>query len=390
MSARMGAASAALEQCSFDRWYPALRRVSIKSIVVPLSHEFVAHLLADGVFVHDSASSDGSDDNGSVAASAARPRFPEVEQKITDAIAELGGAVFPKLNWSAPKDAAWLLGGNLKCVSAKDVITLLQSSDHIAHDICDARPACASVPSEGDPEFPAPTYSWRNHSWVLVLRKWSNLRTSNEFRCFSVGGRLIAASQRDRYGHYEFLVPMREAILHRLSQFSLQHLVNMAVVPHAVVWDAYMESHTQKVYLLDLAPFHESVDPILFDWPTLRRIAENQTSAAGHSSLDASVAADNHVPGSTFLAAAALRAADAGVIRPCDAGAADDSAVELRLVDEQGLAPTSQMYYGVPHDLRETGDIASLIANARNALSEQVEEHEPTGSESESLEAPIE
>ena len=30
-------------------------------------------------------------------------RFPEVAQSITDAIAELGGAVVPKLNWSCPQ-----------------------------------------------------------------------------------------------------------------------------------------------------------------------------------------------------------------------------------------------------------------------------------------------
>ena len=45
----------ALELCSFERWYPALKAVTIKSVVIPLSHEFVKHVLADGVFAekHD-------------------------------------------------------------------------------------------------------------------------------------------------------------------------------------------------------------------------------------------------------------------------------------------------------------------------------------------------
>lgn len=242
-----GSVTSSLERCSFDKWYPALRKVSIKSVVLPLSHDFVAHLLADGIFVDNNSedSDDGDQGEDDWSAAASRPRFPELEQNITDAIEELGGTVFPKLNWSAPKDAAWLLGGNLKCVSAQDVVTLLQSSDHVAHDLCEARRACAlpSPQNDASDSGDAAAYAWRNHSWVLVLRKWSNLRTSNEFRCFSVGGRLIAASQRDRYGHYEFLAPMRGELLARLANFSERHLANSAVVVSA---DGGCHSHVAR------------------------------------------------------------------------------------------------------------------------------------------------
>ena len=40
---------------------------------------------------------------------AAASSFPELEEKITAAIRRHGGAIFPKLNWSAPTGAAWVL-----------------------------------------------------------------------------------------------------------------------------------------------------------------------------------------------------------------------------------------------------------------------------------------
>ncbi len=35
--------------------------------------------------------------------------FPELYATIQAAIESLGGAVFPKLNWSAPRDASWMM-----------------------------------------------------------------------------------------------------------------------------------------------------------------------------------------------------------------------------------------------------------------------------------------
>jgi len=36
------------------------------------------------------------------------PTFPELAAEVETAIQKLGGAVIPKLNWSAPKDTAWI------------------------------------------------------------------------------------------------------------------------------------------------------------------------------------------------------------------------------------------------------------------------------------------
>ena len=111
---------AELTACSFERWYPSLRKHSIPSTVLPLTSEFVEYLKADGVAVAW-GEPDGEDDGGDgwddeeAEAQPPAPRFAELELAVEAAISRHGGAVLPKLNWSAPTDAAWMLGGSLRC-----------------------------------------------------------------------------------------------------------------------------------------------------------------------------------------------------------------------------------------------------------------------------------
>jgi hypothetical protein len=101
------------------------------------------------------------------------PSFPELQQAIDTAIARLGGTVVPKLNWSCPKDTAWVSPtGSVKCNNAAEVLLLLKSSDVIVHDLCHAFDNC----SDGGVTRP--------EHFVLVLKKWYPLRPEMEFRCF--------------------------------------------------------------------------------------------------------------------------------------------------------------------------------------------------------------
>jgi len=93
------------------------------------------------------------------------PEFPEFNVKVQEAINVLGGCVFPKLNWSAPRvsrfdsqlfiihmnvqyshfsisfclpsqDANWIaLNSSLQCQSLSDIFLLFKSSDFITHDL---------------------------------------------------------------------------------------------------------------------------------------------------------------------------------------------------------------------------------------------------------------
>jgi hypothetical protein len=102
-------------------------------------------------------------------------------------------------------------------------------------------------------------------------------------------------------------------------------------LPRRLVWDAYVDLDS-RVHLIDVAPFHQATDPLLFDWAELGTLAEV--------------------------------AEDAGV----------DVALEpeLRLVppDGGGVAPSAQLYYGLPHELQMGNgtNVADLIAAAEYAM----------------------
>jgi hypothetical protein len=137
----------ALICCQINEWYPTFRKVSLKTKFVDLDTAFVDYLLSDGIIMPEgcdvgnvidegnddswSSSSDAGSDNEECdqnqhSSQPSRPQFNALIASISQIISDLGGAVFPKLNWSAPRDTTWINAGeNLKCVSTSDVILLV-------------------------------------------------------------------------------------------------------------------------------------------------------------------------------------------------------------------------------------------------------------------------
>ncbi|CAI8036989.1 Cell division cycle protein 123 homolog [Geodia barretti] len=140
-----------LINCSIPAWYPGVQEPYIQecSVFVPLPVEFVEYLKADGIVLPQGCSlstdeheteqptgSDDSDDGEEDSHEDKAPDFPAIVERIQTAIDTLGGRVVPKLNWSTPRDASWLLPGNtLECRTPGEVILLLKSSDFAAHDL---------------------------------------------------------------------------------------------------------------------------------------------------------------------------------------------------------------------------------------------------------------
>ncbi|KAF8657678.1 hypothetical protein HU200_059833 [Digitaria exilis] len=170
-----------LLRCQIHEWYPAFRRHSIHTVIIPLPAAFLRYLagqadaaaesdeeplpfllpainsgrqpfapvhanhpdpvsLLNSELFFDSSTEDVYDPD---ADHPHRPEFPELEAAIDAAIAELGGSALPKLNWSAPKDATFMSAeGTAKCTSFAEVALLLRSSDCVAHDLTSARQSC--------------------------------------------------------------------------------------------------------------------------------------------------------------------------------------------------------------------------------------------------------
>ncbi|XP_075713543.1 translation initiation factor eIF2 assembly protein isoform X2 [Rhinoderma darwinii] len=216
--------------CQFSVWYPRFKRLSIRSAIIPLPQNVKEYLLDDGTVVvsgredsagcsqpdlnsNEEAEAQWSDDENTATLTA--PEFPEFSTKVQEAINSLGGSVFPKLNWSSPRDAYWIaLNSSLKCKSLSDIFLLLKSSDFVAHDFTQPFIHC-----KDDSPDPSVTYK-------LVLRKWCELIPGAEFRCFVKENKLVD------------------------------------------VFDIYRDSEG-KVWLIDFNPFGEVTDSLLFTWEEL-------------------------------------------------------------------------------------------------------------------------
>ncbi|EGV95431.1 Cell division cycle protein 123-like [Cricetulus griseus] len=197
------------------------------SVILPLPQNVKDYLLDDGTLVvsgredpptssqpdsdNEAEETQWSDDESTATLTA--PEFPEFTTQVQEAINSLGGSVFPKLNWSAPRDAYWIaMNSSLKCKTLSDIFLLFKSSDFITRDF--TQPFIHCTDDSPDPSI----------EYELVLRKWCELIPGAEFRCFVKENKLIG----------EFFLSLKG-----------------------------------KVWLIDFNPFGEVTDSLLFTWEDL-------------------------------------------------------------------------------------------------------------------------
>ena len=251
--------------CAFSNWYNVFKELTIESRVLRLPGEFIEYLLEDGVVMPKSVDEDESEaidgDRGSMQEwsdneedSIISPMFPSLEKDIKNAIKDLGGFVFPKLNWSAPRDACWISSnGTLKCENFKDICLLLKSSDFIAHDLTKAFEYCEDS-----------TDSLPHDDFELVLRKWIDISPAMEFRCFVKKNKIIAISQRDHTNYYDFLMNNKDKVHKDITTF-FNKFIRSRFADSSFVFDVYAPKEG-SIRLLDINPFSQVTDSLLFSW----------------------------------------------------------------------------------------------------------------------------
>lgn len=330
--------------CSYDSWFPKYRASCIRSRVIPLTPEFIKYIREDRIILADDdetngASSDNDDWEPTVPSRASElraeeddsesedeegdeaiglppnQRFPELHQTIKDKIRELGGAVAPKLNWSAPKDAAWISQhqNTMKCTSPNDIYLLLKSSSFISHDLehafdsCTPPPPPASSSSNGDTKL--------SFTPVLVLRSFFSPLPSLEFRCFVKDRTLVGISQRD-LNHYAFLLDIREEISARVQELFNRKL-RFTFPEASFAFDVYIPeadykdddsddgrgSRLGRARLIDINPWAPHTDTLLFGWgelldirvpkPVLGTAGERDGPSAGDTEDDMTTTEDD-------------------------------------------------------------------------------------------------
>lgn len=218
-----------VDQCSAAYWYPLLSSCTFKSALIPLESDFIDYLGADGLILplddngqpfpnnefHKEEDTSDVDEDAADADDSSEveepiyPEFPDLLPKIKTTIQALGGSVFPKLNWSSPKDASWMaLDGTLRCQTPHDILILLKSSDFIVHDLNQAY------------EFTSDSNTASDQSkFFLFLRKWYDLTPSMEFRCFVRDSSIVAICQRDTRNYYPFLASLESKATKMVQEF---------------------------------------------------------------------------------------------------------------------------------------------------------------------------
>ncbi|KAL9936687.1 hypothetical protein V8E36_004755 [Tilletia maclaganii] len=350
----------ALRLTVFGRWYPFHRRHAPKATIINLAEvqpDFIAWLESGSFVLREDPSSSGhgqSEPSSSTARIADQrpsdevqeeeeegeddalppPSFPRLHSRLQELIQKYDGAVFPKLNWSAPRDAAWIVpGATLRCTSAQDIYLLLKSSDFVATDIAQARelylPAQASSITV-DLEAASTAHASSAQSLpplplILVIKQHYAFPTSHEFRCFVHRRRLIALSQRDTATAFPHLLPARtrRKIRKLVHGFWREHLdlpppspsqeerqqqdpglTNLSISdsptssgplhsPTALlrdyVFDVYLTRDMSRVFLVDLAPWGTArTDPLLWNWDELEQRSERESirASAGDQERD--------------------------------------------------------------------------------------------------------
>ncbi|XP_010244521.1 PREDICTED: cell division cycle protein 123 homolog [Nelumbo nucifera] len=268
-----------VNRCQIQEWYPKFRSVSIRTLIHRLPEDFVQYLLEDsGPFllpqtisgedalpqrIHnpeeedDFEVSEGSGDESEKPPPA--PSFPEFELKVKESISALGGVVFPKLNWSAPKDSAWITTtGTLQCTSFSEIALVLRSSDSLVHDLCHAFDSCTDKTCS------------RPSTFFLALRKWyPSLRPEMEFRCFVCDQLLVAISQREVTNFYPVLQEKKHDLEVLISEFFMEN-VRMKFESENYTFDVYV-TKDGRVKLIDFNPWGAFTLPLLFTWEELEQ-----------------------------------------------------------------------------------------------------------------------
>ncbi|KAE9602881.1 putative Cell division cycle protein [Lupinus albus] len=252
-----------VNRCQIQEWYPKFKPYLLDDsgpFLLPLSvsnEDALPNRIHNPYEEEDLQVSEGSGDEAEEPS--LPPIFPELELQVKESIESLGGAVFPKMNWSAPKDSAWIsTTGTLKCTTFSEIALLFKASDSLVHDLLHAYDSC------NDKSLSRPK------NFFLALRKWyPSLRPEMEFRCFVKGNQLVGISQREVTTLYP-IIEKKNDILLLIQEFFDNH-VRGRFESENYTFDVYI-TKGERVKVVDFNPWGAFTLPLLFTWDELEQI----------------------------------------------------------------------------------------------------------------------
>lgn len=145
---------------------------------------------------------------------------------------------------------------SMECATPNDIYLLLKSSDFISHDL---EHAFDDTSDDVDRDMKK-----EDINYVLVLRKWFKVNPSCEFRCFVRDRRVIGICQRD-LNHFAFLFPLIDRIRSTILSY-FEETLKDTFPGGDFVFDVYLPEPYDKVRLMDINPWAQRTDPLLFSW----------------------------------------------------------------------------------------------------------------------------
>ncbi|KIS66803.1 cell proliferation protein CDC123 [Mycosarcoma maydis] len=283
--------NSALYWTSYGTWYPIFRKHAPKSTVIDIGtvQPELIHWLDSDTFILPEGSGPGTSSaqicssscSSSSCSSSAQAESEEdaqikeaiqlsaLDAEIRRVVSNYDGAVFPKLNWSAPLDSGFMLpGNNLQCLHPEDVYLLLKSSEFVGRDLEQISHMTAPCSGASDVQ------GAQSVGPQLVLKKWFGLNKSYEFRCFVRSHSLIAITQRDVtfFDHLQSRT-LQSQIKNAICTFWTDVL--LAAKQHAkwqladYAFDVYLTKDLGRVWLVDINAWLPRTDPLLFDFQEL-------------------------------------------------------------------------------------------------------------------------
>lgn len=304
-----------IDSCKYTNWYETFHKKSLgkytidSHILKDLSHNFISFLLEDDIKLKtntdntfndhnqdfsdwSSSENDTSSDEDSIKFVDPKSVFPEVDDFINSCFDKNNNKLTPRLNWSAPKDAVWILPYNntMLTYTSDDIYLLLKSSNYIMHDLLYPYDEVKDSREKGDV------------SHDLILREWiENFNPSLEFRVFVMKGKIIGISQRDIRTEYIYLHDIKDEVRSTIDDFfeeafTKNYFEGKSIDEQNLVLDLYVDIKTHYLKVIDINPFARSTEPLLFTWNELLtqepaekmyefRLGENNTkmSSRDHS-----------------------------------------------------------------------------------------------------------
>jgi hypothetical protein len=265
--------SAHVNECDISSWYKTFQHLTINSKILPLPKEFIDYLLSDNIHIpgltltpqgeYDVDSDQDDIESVQSESQINDKKFTVLDFQIQQSIRELGGSIFPKLNWTSPKDASWIMFGNtLKCTTEHEIYLLLKSSDFIMHDLKHSYENCID-------EFRVDIN--------LCLREWNQaLNPALEFRCFIRDRILVGICQRDTRNYYPEISRNSDFYFKRIMSFFIKNVQSVFRLENYVL-DLYF-TQDDMVRIMDFNPFSINTDSLLFQWDELLGLTQEATS----------------------------------------------------------------------------------------------------------------